>query len=222
VTGAPAALLAAGPPDTFPSGTCWSVTGPSATAPSAVMRTHRRSPRACSCSGGNLAPGPRGAVAGSCGPAAGPRRWTGPRGAVAGSCGAVAGSCGPAAGPDSWTGPRGAVAGSCGAVTAEFAVTLPAVLLLLAMLLAGASAGATQLRLEEAARAGARALARGDDSATVERIVRTLSGGSASAAVSADGEWLNVTVTDRVGGPLGASIPWLLTARASTRSETAG
>ena len=125
-------------------------------------------------------------------------------------------------GPRGWTGSCGAVAGSSGAVPAEFAVTLPAVLLLLAMLLAGASAGVTQLRLEEGARAGARALARGDDSATVERIVRTLSGGSASATVSADGEWLHVTVTDRVGGPLGASIPWLLTAQASTRSETAG
>ncbi|MDT0193991.1 TadE family type IV pilus minor pilin [Arthrobacter sp. AB6] len=111
---------------------------------------------------------------------------------------------------------------SCGAVTAEFAVTLPAVLLLLAMLLSGASAGVTQLRLEEGARAGARALARGDDSAAVERIVHTLTGGSASAAVSADGEWLDVTVTGRVGGPLGSSIPWLLTARASTRAETAG
>jgi hypothetical protein len=113
------------------------------------------------------------------------------------------------------------VAGSCGAVTAEFAVTLPAVLLLLAMLLAGAAAGVTQLRLEEGARAGVRALARGDDSAAVERIVRTLSGASASAVVAAEGEWLSVTVTDRVGGPLGASIPWTLTARASTRSETA-
>ncbi len=123
-------------------------------------------------------------------------------------------ACSPSGGPTAQ--------GSRGAVTAEFAVTLPAVLLLLAMLLAGASAGVTQLRLEEGARAGARALARGDDSAAVERIVRTLAGGSASAAVSADGEWLHVTVTDRVGGPLGASIPWHLTARASTRSETAG
>ncbi|MGF9648560.1 TadE family type IV pilus minor pilin [Pseudarthrobacter oxydans] len=113
------------------------------------------------------------------------------------------------------------VAGSCGAVTAEFAVTLPAVLLLLAMLLAGAAAGVTQLRLEEGARAGARALARGDDSAAVERIVRTLSGASASAVIAAEGEWLSVTVTDRVGGPLGASFPWTLTATASTRSETA-
>lgn len=111
---------------------------------------------------------------------------------------------------------------SRGAVTAEFAVTLPAVLLLLAMLLSGASAGVTQLRLEEGARAGARALARGDDSATVERIVHTLTGGAATAAVSADGDWLNVTVSGRVGGPLGSTIPWLLTARASTRTETAG
>lgn len=111
---------------------------------------------------------------------------------------------------------------SRGAVTAEFAVTLPAVLLVLAMLLAGASAGITQLRLEEGARAGARALARGDDSASVERTVRTLAGATASAAVSADGEWLHVTVTDRVGGPLGAAIPWLLSARASTRSEATG
>ncbi|MET1088065.1 MAG: TadE family type IV pilus minor pilin [Arthrobacter sp.] len=107
-----------------------------------------------------------------------------------------------------------------GAVTAEFAVTLPAVVLLLAMLLSGAAAGVTQLRLEEGARAGARALARGEDSAAVERIVRTLSGASASAAVAAEGQWLSVTVTDRVGGPLGSSIPWTLTARASTRSET--
>ncbi len=48
-----------------------------------------------------------------------------------------------------------------GAVTAEFAVALPAVVLLLAFLLAGGAAGITQLRLEEAVRAGARASARG-------------------------------------------------------------
>lgn len=109
-----------------------------------------------------------------------------------------------------------------GTVTAEFAVALPAVLALLAMLLAGAAAGMTQLRIEEGARAGARALARGDDPAAVEQTVRTLAGGSAAASVASDGEWFSVTVTDHVPGPLGASIPWTLTARASTRSETAG
>jgi Flp pilus assembly protein TadG len=108
-----------------------------------------------------------------------------------------------------------------GAVTAEFAVALPGVLLLLALLLAGAAAGVTQLRLEEAARAGARALARGESPAAVEGIVRMLAGASATAAVAEEGEWLSVTVADRVGGPLGSTVPWTLTARASTRTETA-
>ncbi len=106
-------------------------------------------------------------------------------------------------------------------MTAEFAVALPGVMLLLALLLAGAAAGVTQLRLEEAARAGARALARGENPAAVGGIVRTLAGASATAAVAADGEWLSVTVADRVGGPLGSTVPWTLTAKASARSETA-
>jgi Flp pilus assembly protein TadG len=72
-------------------------------------------------------------------------------------------------------------------VTAEFAVALPAVLLLLALLLAGSAAGVTQLRLEEAARAGARALARGDDAAAVDVIVRRLAGTAAASAVATDG-----------------------------------
>ncbi|MGO4583659.1 TadE family type IV pilus minor pilin [Arthrobacter sp. 2RAF6] len=106
-----------------------------------------------------------------------------------------------------------------GAVTAEFAVALPAVLLLLALLLAGSAAGITQLRLEEAARAGARALARGDGHAAVDGIVRRLAGDAASAVVSEDGEWINVTVSARVVGPLGSLIPWSLSATASARGE---
>ena len=109
-----------------------------------------------------------------------------------------------------------------GAVTAEFAVALPAVLLLLALLLAGAAAGATQLRLEEAALAGARALARGESQASAQAIVSRLAGASATAAIAADGEWVSVTVADRVPGPLGSTVPWTLTAQASTRSEAAG
>jgi hypothetical protein len=106
-----------------------------------------------------------------------------------------------------------------GAVTAEFAVALPAVLLLLALLLAASAAGITQLRLEEAARAGARALARGDGHAAVDGIVRRLAGDAASAAVSENGEWINVTVSARVAGPLGSLIPWRLSATASARGE---
>ena len=108
-----------------------------------------------------------------------------------------------------------------GAVTAEFAVALPAVVLLLAMLLAGSAAGITQLRLEDAARAGARALARGEDPEAVNGIVRKLAGPSASSAVLPGGEWMSVTVSDRAAGPLGRMVPWTLTARAEARSETA-
>lgn len=107
-----------------------------------------------------------------------------------------------------------------GAVTAEFAVALPAVVLLLALLLAGSAAGVTQLRLEEAARAGARALARGEDAASVDVIVRRLAGASAASAVASDGEWLSVTVSGKVPGAVGALLPWTLTARAWTRGET--
>jgi hypothetical protein len=107
-----------------------------------------------------------------------------------------------------------------GAVTAEFAVALPAVLLLLALLLAGSAAGITQLRVEGAAKAGARALARGDAPSTVDGIVRQLAGDAASAVVAEDGDWINVTVSARVVGPLGSLIPWRLSATASARGET--
>jgi Flp pilus assembly protein TadG len=98
-------------------------------------------------------------------------------------------------------------------------MALPAVLLLLALLLAGSAAGITQLRLEEAARAGARALARGDAPSRVDGIVRMLAGDAASAVVAEDGEWINVTVSARVVGPLGAVIPWRLSATACARGE---
>ncbi|GAA1268475.1 hypothetical protein GCM10009589_22480 [Arthrobacter pascens] len=114
-----------------------------------------------------------------------------------------------------------AAADSRGAVTAEFAVALPAVIMLLAMLLAGSAAGITQLRLEEAARAGVRALARGEEPAAVDGIVRKLAGGSATSVVETDGEWLSVTVTDRAAGPLGTVVPWTLTATAEARGEAA-
>lgn len=119
---------------------------------------------------------------------------------------------------------RAAAVGGCrdrsgGSVTAEFAVALPAVVALLSMLLAGAAAGVTQLRLEEGARAGARALARGDGPDLVRGTVAALAGPSASTSVSSQGGWLGVKVTDRVGGALGAVIPWTLTATASARSE---
>ncbi len=120
------------------------------------------------------------------------------------------------------SGPGGGAGASRGAVTAEFAVALPAVVLLLGLLLAGSAAGLSQLRLEEAARAGARALARGEDAGSVGGIVRRLAGDSAQTAVSADGVWLSVTVSGAVNGVVHPLVPWTLTAKAWARRESTG
>ena len=109
-----------------------------------------------------------------------------------------------------------------GAVTAEFAVALPSVVLLLALLLAGSAAGVTQLRVEEAARGGARALARGAAAGEVGDIVRRLAGETAGSEVTLDGEWLRVTVSGRVPGAVGTLIPWTLSATAWARDEAPG
>lgn len=123
---------------------------------------------------------------------------------------------------DGFPAPPCGAGGSCnGAVTAEFAVALPAVILLLALLLAGSAGGVTQLRLEEAARAGARALARGDSAASVDVIVRKLAGQTAGSAVVVDGEWIGVTVSGPAPGTLGSLLPWTLSASSWARRESA-
>lgn len=106
-----------------------------------------------------------------------------------------------------------------GSVTAEFAVVLPAVTALLALLLLGAGAGVLQLRLEEGARAGARALARGESTAQAAAIARNLSGGAATVSADLAGGYATVTVTARVTGPLAAMMPWQQSARAIARME---
>ncbi|WP_395925938.1 TadE family type IV pilus minor pilin [Arthrobacter sp. PM3] len=98
-------------------------------------------------------------------------------------------------------------------------MALPSVVLLLALLLAGSAAGVTQLRVEEAARGGARALARGAAAGDVGGIVRRLAGETAASDVAVDGEWVRVTVSGRVQGAVGSLIPWTLSASAWARSE---
>lgn len=62
---------------------------------------------------------------------------------------------------------RPAETGDRGSVTAEFAVALPAVLLLLAVLLGGIRLGGAHLIAQDAAADAARALGRGDGEAAV-------------------------------------------------------
>jgi hypothetical protein len=58
-----------------------------------------------------------------------------------------------------------------GSVTAEFAVAMPAVLLVLATALGGVQLAGLQLRLQDASADAARGLGRGDSSAQVEQIL---------------------------------------------------
>ncbi|WP_247827099.1 TadE family type IV pilus minor pilin [Arthrobacter antioxidans] len=107
-------------------------------------------------------------------------------------------------------------------MTAEVAVVLPALVVLLALLLATAHVGTVQLRLEEAARAGAREVMRGESSASVQQTVRRLAGDNATAHIASAGEWTTIEVRARVEGPLVELMDLELHASAAGRKEHDG
>jgi hypothetical protein len=95
-----------------------------------------------------------------------------------------------------------------GAVTAEFAVGLPVVvLLLLAVLTVGAASGA-HLRVLDAARAGARAVAIGQSEAEVRGVVTQLGGAESTMMLRRDGQWVTVEVVMPVGGGWFSRMPF--------------
>ncbi|GIG35970.1 TadE family type IV pilus minor pilin [Cellulomonas pakistanensis] len=89
-----------------------------------------------------------------------------------------------------------------GSVTAELAVLLPVVALLLGVVAALAACAATQLRCADAARAGARVAAIGEDDAVVAAVARRVAGHGARAAVGRDDPWVVVAVEATVGPAL--------------------
>lgn len=107
-------------------------------------------------------------------------------------------------------------------MTAEVAVALPSLILLLALLLGAATAGLTQLRLEEAARAGAREVVRGEPAAQVQVTVRRLAGSRSQLRVMEEGVWTTVTVGSRVSLPGMDFLGWDLSASATARAELRG
>lgn len=102
-----------------------------------------------------------------------------------------------------------------GGVTAELALVLPGVVLLLVALLTAASAALTQVRVADAARAGARAAALGESYGPVADVARELAGDGAAVRVSESGGYVVVEVSHDLAGPLRAAG---LTARASARA----
>ncbi len=92
--------------------------------------------------------------------------------------------------------------------------------LLLGLLICGAQAGLTQLRVDDAARAGARMAARGESAATVGAESGRVAGSSAAVAVSATDGYITVSVSSPVDGPFGAL--FALTARSSVTARSEG
>ncbi len=109
-----------------------------------------------------------------------------------------------------------------GSVTAEVAVVLPALVVLLAVLIGTAHIGTAQLRLEEAARAGAREVMRGETSGSVEQTVQRLAGPDAVTRVVSVSGWTTVEVRARVEGPLVEVMNIELHASASGKEEHGG
>lgn len=97
-----------------------------------------------------------------------------------------------------------------GSVTAELALGLPAVVLVLVAVLMVGSAAVAQVQCTDAARAAARAAALGEDSAAVMAIATELAGDDAQVSVVESDGWVRVVVTRSVatgwlGGNLTAS-----------------
>lgn len=88
-----------------------------------------------------------------------------------------------------------------GSATAEFAVVLPAVILVLALTIGGLAAAGRQVRLEHGAAQASRLAARGESDARVGAIVATIAGGMVDS-VSRDGALVCVVASAPVGVPL--------------------
>lgn len=90
-----------------------------------------------------------------------------------------------------------------GTATAELAVLAPFALVLVVLLVWVASLGVTQVRLVDAAREGARLVARGEPPQGAETLVRRLAPAGADVRVRSDDTTVSVTVRVRSRAPLG-------------------
>ena len=92
--------------------------------------------------------------------------------------------------------------GERGSVTAEFAMVLPAVILVLACCLASVQLAGQQVRLQDAAADAARAISRGDSAgAAASRAAAAVPG--ATLATSTRGDMVCAHLTTRSSSPLG-------------------
>jgi Flp pilus assembly protein TadG len=86
-------------------------------------------------------------------------------------------------------------------VTAEFAVALPAFVLVVVAALCGVAVMTAQLRCADAADVAARMAARGDSAAAVQAAAMNAAPGSAELALSATATLVTATVRARLSPP---------------------
>lgn len=82
-----------------------------------------------------------------------------------------------------------------GTATAEFAVVMPAIVLLIIVLTGAAAVGFSQLRAFDAARSAAREIARGEPQAAVVTEAKKRAGQASEVLVRSEGGYSTVTVT---------------------------
>lgn len=106
-----------------------------------------------------------------------------------------------------------------GSVTAEFAVILPVVVVVIAMVINVIVMGMHQSKLHQAASSAARQLARGESSHSIQTTVATMTSTNTHIATSVSEQWATIELTSSVPGPLGL-IPTLeLTAEAKAPNQ---
>lgn len=88
-------------------------------------------------------------------------------------------------------------------MTAELALGLPILLVLTAGLVWLLALGSAQVRVVDASREAARAVARGDDQASAVRVAERIAPEGAVVRISVSGGEVRVTTTARVAGPGG-------------------
>lgn len=93
-----------------------------------------------------------------------------------------------------------------GYVTAEAAVVVPSLVLVAGMLLWGVMASAAYIQCVDAARAGARAAARGEHARAVHAAVRSVAPPGARTESVREGELVRVRVRARTAGPLAVEL----------------
>ncbi|MGO1316847.1 MAG: TadE family type IV pilus minor pilin [Cellulomonadaceae bacterium] len=104
-------------------------------------------------------------------------------------------------------------------MTAELAVALPAVVLVLLAVLAVAAAGTARVHTADAARAAARVAALGEGHDEIRRVARAVAGADVEVSIGHDPPWVTVTVRRQVAAHWLSVVPWSVAATATAWVE---